>query len=153
MACCQSVFQAGHTYVILANNGKYLSRIRRGEIDYIEAEKVSIDWPSRFRASVLGDGKIALRANDGENNYLSRVYRGGLNNIEAAKTSIDVACEFQVEVDDSGVSQWNGAHYIYIKANDGKYWGIVDRGDQNGKIEANYESKNDASRFIVMEAK
>ena len=88
MACCQGVFQAGHTYVILANNGKYyLSRIRRGEIDYVEAEKVSIDWPSSFRASVIGDGKIALRANDGENDYLSRVYRSGLNNIEAAKTS------------------------------------------------------------------
>ena len=152
--CCDYAFHAGHTYVILANNGKYLSRIHRSGVDYIEAEKVSIDWPSRFRASVLGDGKIALRANDGANNYLSRVYRNGLNNIEAAKTSIDVACEFQVESDESVFPpQWNGAHYIYLKANDGKYWGIVDRGDQHGKIEANYDSKTEATRFIVMEAK
>ena len=85
--CCDYAFHTGHTYVILANNGKYLSRIHRNGVDYIEAEKVSIDWPSCFRASVLGDRKIALRANDGENNYVSRVYRNGLNNIEAAKTS------------------------------------------------------------------
>ena len=121
MAYCQDVFHAGHTNVILANNGKYLSRIHHSGVDYIEAEKVSIDWPSYFCASVLGDGKISLRANDEENNYVSRVNRSGLNNIEAAKTSIDVACEFQVKIDESGVSQWNGAHYIYIKANDGKY--------------------------------
>ena len=61
---CQGVFQAGHTYVILADNGKYLSRITRGEVDYVEA---SIDDYSHFRASVLGDGKIALKAYDGGN--------------------------------------------------------------------------------------
>ena len=152
--CCDYAFHAGHTFVILANNGKYLSRIHRNGVDYIEAEKVSIDLCCRFRASVLGDEKIALRADDGAHNYLSRVNRGGLDNIEAAKTSIDAPSEFLAVSDETVFPpQWNGAHYIYLKANNGKYWGIVDCGNQNGKIEAKYDSKCEATRFIVLEAK
>ena len=152
--CCDYAFHAGHTFVILANNGKYLSRIHRRGVDFIEAEKESIDCYCRFRASVLGDGKIALRADDGAHNYLSRVCKIGLNNIEAAKTSIDEACEFLAVSDETVFPpQWNRAHYIYLKADNGKYLGIVDRGNQNGKIEANYNSKCEATRFIVLEAK
>ena len=68
----QDVFEAGHTYVIMANNGRYISRIHRSGINYIEAEKISIDLFSRFRAGVLGDGRIALKADDGEGNYLNK---------------------------------------------------------------------------------
>ena len=61
----QDVFKAGHTYIFLANNGKYLSRIRRGVVDHIEAEKISIDYFCRFRASIMGDGKVAFQGDDG----------------------------------------------------------------------------------------
>ena len=119
----QDVFEAGHTYVIMANNGRYISRIDRSGINYIEAEKISIDLFSRFRASVLGDGRIALKADDGEGNYLSRIDRGR-DNIEAAKIHIDIFSEFEVERGAIGPDKWNGTRYIYFKADNGKFWGF-----------------------------
>ena len=156
MAHSQDVFQANHTYVILANNGNYLNRIlgehERDHINYIEAAKPKIDLFCRFRASLLGEGTIALKADDGSSKYVTRFRRGEYNNIEAAKDAIDASCEFQVETDNTGPPNWNGARYVYLKADNGKYWGIVHRG-RHYRIEANATRRNDETRFIVLEAR
>ena len=145
----QDVFKAGHTYVFLARNGKYVSRILRGEVDYIEAEKTSIDYFCLFRANILGDGKVAFKADDGNEDYLSRIYRYH-QNVEAAKKAIDIYSMFDVEVVTPG--PWNGAHYVHLKADNGKYLGVVKRGSRQN-IEAYYDSKCDENtRFTVLEA-
>ena len=121
----QDVFEAGHTYIFLANNGKYVSRIRRGEVDHIEAEKTSMDLYCRFRTSVMGNGKVAFRGDDGDWHYLSRIDRGA-QNIEAAKGVVDKFSEFEVEVATPG--PWNRARYVYLKADNGKSLGTVSDG-------------------------
>ena len=65
--------------ILLADNGKYFSRIRRGSIDYIEAAKSNPDVFSRFQVYNQPDGTVVLKADNGK--YLSRVWRDGRNNI------------------------------------------------------------------------
>ncbi|MDB9342229.1 hypothetical protein PN456_21750 [Nodularia spumigena CS-586/05] len=78
-----------------ADNGQYLSRIRRGDIDGIEAAKPQLDPPfTSFDLINLPDGKIALKGDNGQ--YLSRIRRGDIDGIEAAKTEIDVFSQFKV---------------------------------------------------------
>jgi len=57
---------------------------------------------------------------------------------------------FDVEVISPG--PWNEAWYVRLKANSDKYWGIVQYPDR-ANIEAIYTDKNEATRFIVLEAK
>ena len=79
----QNVFEDGKEYIFLAQNELYWSRINRGpRYDPIEAAKVTPDIYSRFRASVLPGGKVALMADI--RMFLSRINRGALNPIEAA---------------------------------------------------------------------
>jgi F420-dependent methylenetetrahydromethanopterin dehydrogenase len=70
----------------------YLSRIRRGSLDPIEAAKSNIDVFCQFTVTDLSNGQIALQADTGM--YLSRIRRGSLDPIEAAKSNIDVFCQF-----------------------------------------------------------
>jgi Galactoside-binding lectin len=77
-----------------ADNGKYLSRINRGNIESIKAVKDEIDTYSQFTVTVLADNKILLKADNGK--YLSRINRGKINPIEAAKNTSDVFCQFIV---------------------------------------------------------
>ena len=85
---CTGPIKAGNSYVLLAHNGKFASRIRRGEIDYIEAEKSTIDVFCYFRASVLYNCKVSFKGDDGGWSFLSRINRDGHDNIEAAKPHI-----------------------------------------------------------------
>jgi len=84
----------GNTIAIQADNGLYLSRIGRGDLNPIEAAKGSIDAYSQFKVTILANGQIALQADSGL--YLSRIGRGDLNPIEAAKGSIDAYSQFKV---------------------------------------------------------
>ena len=145
----QDVFKDGHAYILLANNDKFVSRILRGDISYIEAEKTSIDAFCLFRATTLGNGKVVLKADDGINAYLSRIDRSGQHNIEAAKEEIDTFCMFDVEANAPG--KWNPARYVHIKADNGMYWGIRERGSRHN-IEACFDyTSNEATRFTVLE--
>ena len=81
--------------VLLAGNGKYLSRIHRGGIDYIEAAKSRPDVYSRFQVYNQPDGTVVLKEDNGK--YLSPVYRGETQNIEAAKSSIDEPSKFKLQ--------------------------------------------------------
>ena len=147
----QTVFEAGKTYMFLANNGMYVSRIRRGSVDYVEATKTQFDYFCRFVASEIGDGKVAFRSDSGNFNYISRINRGGQDNIEAAKTAIDIYSEFTVEVDEDG--PWPHARFVYLRADNEKYIGVIQRGIQRN-VEAVYDNRDDPNtRFVVLEAK
>ena len=57
---------------------------------------------------------------------------------------------FDVEVVTPG--PWNGAQYVHLKADNGKYLGVVKHGSREN-IEAYYDSKCDENTcFIVLEA-
>ncbi|CAI8006528.1 hypothetical protein GBAR_LOCUS4767 [Geodia barretti] len=143
------IFDTNSIYILLGNNGRFVSRIRRGTIDYMEAEKVSIDYFCLLRASILYNGKLSLKSDNGNNNYLGRYTRGGVNDIEAVKVSIDVYSQFTVEVDISdGIGK--GANYIYLKADNDKYVGIKDRSGRNN-LEASYDTRVPATRFTLLE--
>ena len=48
---------------------------------------------------------------------------------------------------------WDGAHYVYLKAENGNYWGIVQTsGIPDIIIAADYEEREEATRLIVLEA-
>ena len=81
------------TYAFQADNGKYLSRIRRCGKDTIEAAKTTIDVYSRFKVHGVRPGVIAIQADNGK--FLSRINRGtGYNAIEAVKTKLDIPSQF-----------------------------------------------------------
>jgi len=140
----------GHSYVLLANNGKFLTRFQRNGIQYIEAEKGVIDIFCLFKASLLYNGRVALKSDNGRYQFLSRVTRSGQENVEATKPFIDRASQFLVEYDEDG--QWDGTLGVYLKANNGKYLGIVTRGERNN-IEAFYSQHTKNARFVLMEVK
>ena len=146
----QNVFKNDGTYILLGNNGQYLSRVRRGIIDFIEAEKVSIDVFCLFRATLRANGKVAFKADNGNANYLSRyTFSHGVSNIVAVKKTIDVFSEFEVEVSTPG--PYDGVRYVHLKADNGKYWGIVNSNGRNN-IEAIFNKKSDDTRLVVLEA-
>ncbi|KAL9950320.1 hypothetical protein ACROYT_G042804 [Oculina patagonica] len=99
------------------NNGKYLSRINRGEIDFIEMAKDNPDPATRFLATE-SDGKLLLQANNGK--YVSRIYRGGISKIEAAKDVPDGACYFTVHNQPDGT--------VVLQANNGNFMSRIHRG-------------------------
>ena len=83
------------TYAFRADNGKYLSRIRRGGKDTIEAAKTTIDDPSRFKVYQFQPGVIALKADNGK--FWSRINRGtSYDPIEAAKIKPDIHSQFTI---------------------------------------------------------
>jgi hypothetical protein len=84
--------RTGQIIALRADTGMYLSRIRRGSLDPIEAAKGNPDIFCQFTVTVLANGQIALRADNGM--YLSRIRRGSLDPIEAAKGNLDVFCQF-----------------------------------------------------------
>ncbi len=47
--------QTGHVIALQADDGQYLSRINRGNINPIEAAKISIDEFSRFKVVLFLD--------------------------------------------------------------------------------------------------
>ena len=149
----EDVFQAGQSYLILGNNNKFLSAINyggRGGQNYIQAVKTQQDGFCRFAASNLNNGKIALRGFNGKGRYLQLNPGQDHNNIRPTTDVIDESAQFEVEVDPNG--PWLGAHYVYLKAKNGKYWGIVS-GPVKNNIAADYDDNdNDNTRFIVLDA-
>ena len=115
----------------------------------MEAEKTTIDYFCILRASILSNGKLSLMPDNGNYKYLSRITRGGVDNIEAAKDSIDIYSQFTVEID-LFHGKWDGATYIYLKADNDKYVGIQDRNGRNN-LEASFTSHDDATRFTLLE--
>ena len=142
------VFCAGKAYILVGHNGKMVSRIRRGTIDYMEAAKENIDIHTILLPSILWNGKVSFKSDNGQFPYLSRINRGALDNVEAAKPSIDIYSEFSVEVD--SVGPWKGLHYIYLKADNGKYVGIKNRGGRHN-MEASFNRRSNNTRFTLLE--
>ena len=113
------------------DNGKYLSRIRRGSIDFIEVAKPHKDHFTRFLATE-SNGKLLLQADNGK--YLSRIRRGSVDYIEAAKDAPDVFCHFTVHNQPDGT--------VVLQADNGKYMSRIRRADNIDYYEA-YKSEID----------
>ena len=52
---------------------------------------------------------------------------------------------------ESSPGPWKGAHYVYLRAANGNYSGIVNTPVENN-IAADYEDAVEATRLIVLEA-
>ena len=139
----RGTIKAGFSYLLIGCNGKFLSRIRRGSIDYIEAEKSIVDVHCHFKASLMYNGKVSFKGDDGGWNFLSRYTRNSVDNIESAKTTIDIHCEFEVEMVD-------GDQGVYFKADNGKYLGVIPRDGRNN-IEACFTRRCKETCFTVLE--
>ena len=158
--CGQNVFQDGKIYLIIGNNNKFLSSINHGGPggeNFIQSVKLQQDQFCRFAASVLDDGTIALKGFEGNGKYL-RLNPGdepnlpGLigNSIRPTGDVIDDYAKFKVEVGQDG--PWEGAHYVYLNAANGQYWGIIDTPVPDN-IAAHYRRNvNHNTRLIVLEA-
>ena len=93
-----------------AANGRYLSRIYRGERHAIEAAKEVKDPYTRFEASTL-DGKLVLKGDNGR--YLSRIYRDA-QYLEAEKEKIDICCQFRVLSVGNGLIALQGDNGMFV---------------------------------------
>ena len=147
------VFEAGQIYLILGNNNLFLSAINYGGTggeNYIQSIKSQQDGFCRFAVSILENGKVALRDFGGGGRYLQLNPGSGVNSIRPTSDVIDDSAQFEVEV--GGPGPWKGAHYVYLKANNGKYWGIVNNGPVRDNIAADYAEREEATRLIVLEA-
>ena len=148
----QDVFQPGHVYLMLGNNNHFLSTINHGGVggaNFIQSIKTQQDGFCRFAVSVLDNGKVAFRDFAGEGLYLQLNPGGGANSIRPTSAVIDDSAQFEVEVSRPG--PWKGARYVHLKAQNGKYCGIVNTPVPNN-IAADYEDAVEATRLIVLEA-
>ena len=144
-------FKTGDIIALKADNGKYLSRINHGKIDSIEAGKRkhkkkhkkkstrSIRPYTQFVVTVLDNGKIALKADNGK--YLSRINRGKIESIETVKDEIDTYSQFTVTVLPD--------NKILLKADNDKYLSRINRGKMN-PIEAAKKTSDVFCQFIVI---
>ena len=132
----QDVFKAGRIYFIIGKNKNFLC----ADESIIEASGKEPADSCRFIASIIENGKVSLQQEDAMGNYLC--LHG--DTIMSNATVIDVLAQFIVEV--SGSGPWIGTHYVYLKADNGKYWGLRD-----SKIEATSCTKETVNRMIVME--
>ena len=133
----QDVFKAGQTYFILGKNKKFLC----ASGNTIKASGKKPADNCRFIASVIENGKVSLQQRDAMGNYVCLQGDTIMSNAPA----ITVSAQFIVEV--SSIGRWTGTHYVYLKAENGKYWGQ----DSNDKIEATSCTKETVNRMIVME--
>ena len=140
----QDVFEAGKTYLILGSNNKFLSIINYGGNDYIDSKKNQQDVFCCFVASTLYNGKIALTS-IARKMYLHQVHGECIRTIPG---DLSPAAQFEVEVGSPASGPWPGARYVYLKAANGKYWGIAG-GD---KIMAAFDTKEIATCLIVLRA-
>ena len=149
-APCHEVFQPGHIYLILGNNNLFLS-----SIFYIvggsftQSIKTQQDEFCRYAVSVLDNGKVAFRDFAGEGLYLHLNNSFGVNSIRPTSEVIDDSAQFEVQ--ESSPGPWKGAHYVYLKAANGNYSGIVNTPVENN-IAADYVDAVEATRLIVLEA-
>ncbi|CAQ85834.1 MULTISPECIES: fascin domain-containing protein [Photorhabdus] len=109
------------TIALQADNGLFLSRIDRGGgggIDFIEANKSTIDIYSKYSVIQISANRIVLRANNGL--YLSRFSLVGGDYIAAVKSNIDIYSIFTIEDIDNNV--------IALCADNGKYLSRINTG-------------------------
>ena len=121
-----------------ADNGKYLSRIWRGGVNYIEAAKTSPDVFCEFKAIRVDGNTFAFVGDNGR--HLSRIYRGGINGIESEKKEIDIYSQFEVSLLDGDL--------VTLKADNGLYLSRINRGYRD-PVEAAKSSADVYSQFTI----
>ena len=120
----QDVFQDGHIYLMLGNNNLFLSSISNviGDV-YTQSTKSQQDGFCHYEVRVLNNGKVTFRDLAGQGLYLQLNPGGGANSIRPTSLVIDDSAQFEVQ--ESGTGPWKGAHYVYLRAANGNYTGIV----------------------------
>ena len=146
----QEVFQPGHIYLMLGNNNLFLSSTNQEGENYTQSIKSQQDKYCRYAVSVLDNGKVAFRDLAGEGLYLQLYTGGGLiNGIVPNSKVIDDSAQFEVEV--SGPGPWKGAQFVHLKAQNGKYCGLIDALVKDN-FAAEYKDAENPTRLIVLEA-
>lgn len=143
----QDVFEPGQTYLFIAQNNHYVSEVNENPLN-IAAAKPSLDVYCLFRATVLGNGKVAFKARNGAGKYLT-IVELGYSNVEASSHDIDDHCQFEVEVGEP-IPGHKGERYVYFKGYNGKYWGRVNRFGYKTNIEAYFNTQHPNTRFRVL---
>jgi len=130
----------GEAICLQGDNGKFLSRINRGDLDPIEAIKSNVDWHCLFHLEKAERG-VCLKADNGK--YISRINRGfGQEPMIAAKNPADCHCDFEVVPFEDGT--------VALKGSNGKFLSRINRGEGLEPIEAAKESIDIYSRFKVV---
>ena len=139
----QDVFKAGHTYLIMGNNSKFLCCFTQNNGNqYVRAYRFIPDVSCRFIASTLDNGKVSLRIVEGK--YLQQV----MQRITPTADAIIPSAQFLVEANSS--NKWSGDHNVYLKTDKGKYWSIQPNSDY---VTAYDNQQNDYKKLTVMEAR
>ncbi|XP_043913350.1 uncharacterized protein LOC122789939 [Protopterus annectens] len=144
------VFPASNGKIYIKTpHDKYLSRIHRSGIDYIEPAKDTADVFCEFQLFIQ-EGKMVLKADNGK--YLSRVNRLSKDNIEAAKEQIDEFCLFEVvefKVVPFGILELfiNNKAPIAFKTDLGHFWSVSDGNIKT--IEAPHLTMTPSAKFFV----
>jgi hypothetical protein len=137
---------------MLGNNNLFLSsvcvNVELGGC-FIQSINTQQDESCRFAVSVLDNGKVAFGDFAGERRYLQLNNSFGVNSIRPTSEVIDDSAQFEVEV--SGPGPWKGTHYVYLKAANGNYCGLIDIPVESN-IAADYIGAVEATRLIVLEA-
>jgi hypothetical protein len=133
----QDVFKAGRIYLISAKNKHFLCD---SDNNTIIASALKPANSCRFIASIIENGKVSLQQQYAMGNYLY------LRNTTIMSNAADIGVLAQFIVEVSSIGPWIGAHYVYLKADNGKYWGLNDI-----EIEATSSTKETINRMIVME--
>ena len=133
---------------LVADNGKYLSRINEGRTNPIKAVKSVPDVSCEFRMIKLegkDEGLFAFQADSGM--YLSRFTRSKYDQIEAAKPTIDPYCKFKVE------RFVAGEDIVTILADNNRYWSRFTRSGRDlDYIDAVKITPDISSRFEIADA-
>eukprot|EP00041_Stephanoeca_diplocostata_P033658 m.1118133 g.1118133 ORF g.1118133 m.1118133 type:complete len:160 (-) comp24382_c1_seq3:4086-4565(-) len=125
MDLLSSYFDAPEGVSLVADNGKYLSRINQGNRNAIAAAKDVKDPFTCFRVSRVADtNRVIFQADN--NSYVSLISRGDVYYLEAAKSQIDSWCEFEA---------YDVENKLVLKGFNGKFVSRIFRQD-SGSMEA-----------------
>lgn len=113
------------------------------DLEVMTTSKNQQDVFCHFAASTLYNGKVALM-NMAKGKYLQ--LSGPYDYIQPTAVDINTAAQFEVEVSSHTSATLTGAHFVYLKAENGKYWGI----NSGDRVVATFTSKETATRLVVL---
>ena len=148
----QNIFEGGKIYLFLGYNNKFLSSVNHGGPggkDYLQSIKLQQDQFSRFAATVLDDGRIALKDFNGDGKYLQLDPSQETTSIRPTGDVIDDSAKFKVVRERHG--PWKGAHYVHLWASNDRYCGII-HSPVPDNIAAHFRRLRPGTRLIVLEA-
>ncbi|XP_028662358.2 uncharacterized protein LOC114655484 [Erpetoichthys calabaricus] len=130
--------------------GVYLSRIRWGDVDFVEAIKPEPDVFCEFQISSVGE-KMFFTAENGR--ILTRMCRYGEQNIEAAKETPDAYCKFLISTGETTLDPLkkylNAEEWVIFRTDNGMFWRSTCIGSGIYRIKAADAYDDDWCKFRV----